>query len=385
MTEANQTQLSSDDVQEKEAETHNPVFLYESPDAVLAALAVDKEKVPVWEQAMLTPFKMISAFPCQGKLLNSSNFYYMLLKATEVLGTLGKDWGYEIVSQEILNGAFIKMYNDSEKIATVRLKVWHGDRENCFEQFGQAVFVGHVNDGAWGTDIDAFKKALTSALKKALSMLGISGDVYLGLYGQSEETEEAENPEEATTEPLASNSPKKSVIPRRNSSKGTQKTASPATDTELQTTAKTETVKQDAGNPVENPPTAPSATKESAVKNGDPAKEKIGETAYGTLVVNEEKMKDILRVISAVDSMEILDREEVRCRGFFSQITKDCADRIEKALKDRRIALQNEKFNTLLNCQADAVGPDGKPVAKQAAKPADEPAASSTNHEDPPF
>jgi hypothetical protein len=47
--------------------------------------------------------------------------------------------------------------------------------------FGQTTFVGQNKNGVF-TDEEAPKKSLTDATTKALSMLGFSADVFLGLY-----------------------------------------------------------------------------------------------------------------------------------------------------------------------------------------------------------
>ena len=49
------------------------------------------------------------------------------------------------------------------------------------EHFGQTTFVGKNKNGYF-TDEEAPKKSLTDAIGKALSMLGFSADVYLGLF-----------------------------------------------------------------------------------------------------------------------------------------------------------------------------------------------------------
>jgi hypothetical protein len=49
------------------------------------------------------------------------------------------------------------------------------------EHFGQTTFVGKNKNGYF-TDEEAPKKSLTDAIGKALSMLGFSADIYLGLF-----------------------------------------------------------------------------------------------------------------------------------------------------------------------------------------------------------
>ena len=111
---------------------------------------------------------------------------YLVKKATDQFGLIGIGWGYEILEEEILEGATTldkSGEKGTEKIHKIRLKLWYkwNGEQGEVVHFGQTTFVGK-NKYGWFTDEEAPKKSLTDALTKCLSMLGFAADIHLGMY-----------------------------------------------------------------------------------------------------------------------------------------------------------------------------------------------------------
>jgi hypothetical protein len=86
---------------------------------------------------------------------------------------MGGKWGPEIVDEKYVPGA------EGTVIHVLRINLRHP--EGALPSYGQTTFVGQNKHGPF-TDEEAPKKSLTDAITKALSMLGFSADVFLGLY-----------------------------------------------------------------------------------------------------------------------------------------------------------------------------------------------------------
>ncbi len=113
------------------------------------------------------------------------NPLYLIKKATELWGPIGASWGPDIVSEQILQGAPIIVAEKvvgHESVHCVQISLRHPG--GTVPAFGQTVFVGKNKYGAF-TDEEAPKKSLTDAIGKALSWLGFSADVHMGMYDDS--------------------------------------------------------------------------------------------------------------------------------------------------------------------------------------------------------
>jgi hypothetical protein len=109
---------------------------------------------------------------------------YLIRVATEKWGPMGGNWGIEIVSDTILQGAPLLAKDGTtvighEQVHVCRINLRHPG--GVVPAFGQTQFVG-VNKYGPFTDEEAPKKSLTDALTKAMSWLGFAADVHLGLW-----------------------------------------------------------------------------------------------------------------------------------------------------------------------------------------------------------
>jgi hypothetical protein len=144
----------------------------------------------VWDKASKTDpaFTKENSYASGGK--TSINTTYMFKRATEIFGPVGIGWGYEIITDEIRDGAS-KVFGPAnaqrtmtESIHTLRIKFWYkldGERGE-FEQFGHTDFVTLSSKGVVHTESEPQKKSLSDAIKKSLSMLGFSADIFTGLF-----------------------------------------------------------------------------------------------------------------------------------------------------------------------------------------------------------
>lgn len=122
--------------------------------------------------------------------MTAINFQYMIMKATKAFGPVGIGWGYDVLEERIDEGAeYIHAANNSEPIRykglthTIKIKLWYkynGEKGEVVN-YGHTPFVMKSKYGPYQDD-DPAKKSLSDAIKKCLSMIGFSADVFLGMY-----------------------------------------------------------------------------------------------------------------------------------------------------------------------------------------------------------
>jgi hypothetical protein len=144
---------------------------------------------------------------------------WLYRRATEFFGPAGRYWGVIVDKLWLDEGAD----DTEEKIAHALVTFWWrenlGDERNCIQHVGGTVFCGRRkgkdgNAGAAFTDEDAFKKAVTDATVKAMSLVGFAGDIFMGLHDDSKyvadlkaefEEQDAEDEEPSTNNDHPSN------------------------------------------------------------------------------------------------------------------------------------------------------------------------------------
>lgn len=136
-----------------------------------------------------------------GRQETSINGTYMFMRATDAFGPCGIGWGYEIVEERYDQG---QPYFDTEGkldcyelTHTIKLRLWFklGDDKGEVFSFGHTRALFRKNDGQMKADGEAPKKSLTDAIKKALSMLGFSADIFMGQWDDREYVEQQLNAE----------------------------------------------------------------------------------------------------------------------------------------------------------------------------------------------
>jgi hypothetical protein len=132
------------------------------------------DNLKLWESVEKTDPKYTKAFSKAGGFSGTAiNATYLIRKATALWGPMGGTWGPEVVDDRYVAGG------EGIIIHVLRINLRHP--HGSVPSYGQTTFVGKNKNGIF-TDEEAPKKSLTDATTKALSMLGFSADVFLGLY-----------------------------------------------------------------------------------------------------------------------------------------------------------------------------------------------------------
>jgi len=162
------------------------------------------DKLKLWNAVSKTDTSATKTSNQGGREQTSINGYWMIKQATEQFGMVGIGWGWDVMEERWDDGAMIPIKQDDgstrleqSKTHTIKLKLWFivDGKRGEITQYGhtQAIY-----KSKWGVsdDGEAPKKSLMDAIKKSLSMLGFSSDIFTGMfddrdYVQQLETEQA--------------------------------------------------------------------------------------------------------------------------------------------------------------------------------------------------
>ncbi|MCG8609196.1 MAG: hypothetical protein MI864_01550 [Pseudomonadales bacterium] len=148
------------------------------------------DNLKIWSQVQKTDPECTKEFSGAGGYSGTSiNATYMILQATKVFGPVGIGWGFDVVEDRVDEGAPLNLGVDNQpvinkKTHTIVLNLWYlldGKKGEIKNIYGHTPFV-YKNKYGIQSDDEAPKKSLTDAIKKALSMLGFSADVFMGQY-----------------------------------------------------------------------------------------------------------------------------------------------------------------------------------------------------------
>lgn len=204
---------ASNEVEKTEvAATQPPATTFQSIGAALEHdLAEKGDNMKIWRSVMRTDPRYTKDLAGAGFEGTSINAEYMIMRATEIFGPIGTGWGFEVLEDRMLPGAPMSeaIYEDKKFIGnrllrdgdgtliteqnhSIKIAFWYlkdnGVAER-FEAYGATKYLYKTKHGIT-CDGEAQKKSLTDAIKKALSLLGFSADVWLGLYDQAEYKQE---------------------------------------------------------------------------------------------------------------------------------------------------------------------------------------------------
>ncbi|MGJ5719700.1 hypothetical protein ACSBQN_03535 [Morganella sp. B601] len=196
------------------AQTPKPVHAEEpatddfrSRAEVIAAVLADTDNLSIWKQVQRTDPRFTKPLEGAGFQGTSINSNYMFMRATEIFGPIGEGWGYEVVEEKFLDGKPLTepVLENNKQIAlrylrdadgslfceqnhSIKIQFWYRskDGERCyFESYGATPYRYQTQYGI-KVDSEVIKKSLTDAIKKALSMLGFSSDVFMGMHDNPE-------------------------------------------------------------------------------------------------------------------------------------------------------------------------------------------------------
>ncbi|WP_272525279.1 hypothetical protein [Providencia sp. PROV196] len=162
----------------------------------------------IWKRVQRTDARFTKPLDGVGYTGTSINSTYMFMRATEIFGPIGEGWGYEIIEEKFVNGKpltepvldernkqvatrFLRDGDGSlfcEQNHSIKIRFWYTiecETRGEFESYGATPYRYQTTYGI-KVDGEVFKKSLTDAIKKALSMLGFSSDVYMGMHDNPE-------------------------------------------------------------------------------------------------------------------------------------------------------------------------------------------------------
>ena len=143
----------------------------------------------IWDQVEKTDptyTNKITGGLIQGK--TSINGHYFFKRATEMFGPCGDGWGYDVIEERFDNGANLGFFPGTEIPVyqvnhVIILDLWYRlpgkDEPNKIRSYGLTPYIQKIGNAA---DFEAPKKSLTDAIKKALSMIGVGADIFLGMF-----------------------------------------------------------------------------------------------------------------------------------------------------------------------------------------------------------
>ncbi|HEI9873802.1 TPA: hypothetical protein SLN74_000164 [Proteus mirabilis] len=175
-------------------------------DEVLNASGANN--LSIWKQVQRTDPRFTKPLEGVGFTGTSINSTYMFMRATEIFGPIGEGWGYEVLEEKFIDGKpllepvldernkqvatrFLRDADGSlfcEQNHSIKIRFWYiieCETRGEFESYGATPYRYQTNYGI-KVDGEAIKKSLTDAIKKALSMLGFSSDVFMGMHDNPE-------------------------------------------------------------------------------------------------------------------------------------------------------------------------------------------------------
>ncbi|EAZ4876734.1 exodeoxyribonuclease VIII [Salmonella enterica] len=164
------------------------------------------DNLKLWRTVMRTDPRFTKDITGTGFDGTSVNAEYMIMRATELFGPLGSGWGFDIQEDKMIPGAPMSepVFNDKQIVGhrflrdadgtliteqhhSMRIRLWYetDNHDGSVISYGATPYMYKTKHGV-KCDGEAPKKSLTDAIKKALSMLGFSADVWLGMYDKPE-------------------------------------------------------------------------------------------------------------------------------------------------------------------------------------------------------
>lgn len=151
------------------------------------------ENTKIWESLKTTDPKFTKTVSF-GQKFTSINAQWQLQRMTEQFGPVGKGWGYHVEHD-------IQRITDDITVAVADVTIWWLGTPEIVTQL-PAEKPRHSYGPVRGMaplleknrlDDDAGKKAMTDALTKGLSHLGLSADVFLGQYDDNKYVQSLKN------------------------------------------------------------------------------------------------------------------------------------------------------------------------------------------------
>ncbi len=157
----------------------------------------------IWEKVSTTDTRYTKAAEVGGQKITSLNGTAMIMKATEMFGPVGIGFGWSIIEERFDEGSEMVSGEGDKRLVlgrelnhTIKIRFWFelDGKRGEIEQYGCTRYLYKSKFGTT-TDGEAPKKSLTDAIKKSLSMLGFSADVFLGMFDDPEYVDQLKDDE----------------------------------------------------------------------------------------------------------------------------------------------------------------------------------------------
>lgn len=134
------------------------------------------DNMRIWDAVSKTDPKHTKAVSFGARKFTSIDAHWQIMRMTEQFGPIGEGWGYEATHSVATMGDM--------HLAICDVLIWwqNGNAERIPCRYGPVRGTAELYTIGKRLDDDAPKKCLTDALTKGLSHLGLSADVFLGLF-----------------------------------------------------------------------------------------------------------------------------------------------------------------------------------------------------------
>ena len=137
------------------------------------------EKMELWNKLEKTnPDHTKPAPSSYGKKITTIDAMHQIKNMTEAFGPVGKGWSY------------VASYHYTDKLVFAEIKIQYC-LEGKWYEYGPVCSVAPLGHRKGGLDDEAPKKAMTDAMTKAFSHLGLNADVFLGKFDSNKYVEDA--------------------------------------------------------------------------------------------------------------------------------------------------------------------------------------------------
>lgn len=144
------------------------------------------DNMKLWNEVKVTDPSAVKKITGKSYQGNSPKPYWLIQRATEVFGPIGKGWGVDVKSERF------ERLSDTDVLHVAVVSVWYvidGVKTSTFDQMGGTKACYMTGAGKLMVDEDAGKKSVTDGMVKCLSMIGFAGDIFSGQWDDSKYVE----------------------------------------------------------------------------------------------------------------------------------------------------------------------------------------------------
>lgn len=150
------------------------------------------DNMKIWSALSQTDPKHTKPVDQGQRKFTAIDAHWQVQRMTEQFGVVGIGWGYEVVHSTL---EFPQKDASPIVLAVADVVMWTRQKGEIKAHYGPVRGTCEMRaqrrSGVWFTDEDAPKKAMTDAMTKAMSHLGVSADVFLGLFDDNRYVENA--------------------------------------------------------------------------------------------------------------------------------------------------------------------------------------------------